>query len=248
MGYETKEKEEAPGKAAPLFKMAGIDEKKARNFFYYYKFYILAIILLIGFVIYSVNSCTNRVVPDFNAAFIGRIGYTEATKTLKDSIKAGIPIIKEPGIDGAYIDKTIQGEQLYAMEMKLVVLTAAADIDVFILDKGYYERFAKQGLFISLDEIAPGLGVDISKNQELVLAIEDFEDLTDTEGNEASESSSAEVTQESTSETPHLYGIDVTNSTVLKESGVIADNMIVAVPLATKHQDKAEAFLKFLLN
>jgi hypothetical protein len=44
MGYETKENEEQPGKVSPLFKMVGVNEKKAKNFFYYYKFYILAII------------------------------------------------------------------------------------------------------------------------------------------------------------------------------------------------------------
>jgi hypothetical protein len=39
MGYEVAVKEEPPSKVAPLLKKAGIDEKKARNFFYYYKFY-----------------------------------------------------------------------------------------------------------------------------------------------------------------------------------------------------------------
>jgi hypothetical protein len=64
----------------------------------------------------------NRVTPDFNAAFIGRIGFYSATDALSDSVKASIPIIEEPGFDGAYFDDNVVGDQLYAMEMKLQVL------------------------------------------------------------------------------------------------------------------------------
>lgn len=248
MGYEIREKEESPGKAAPLFKMVGINEKKAKNFFYYYKFHILAAILLIVAAVYIVRGYVNRVVPDFNAAFVGRIGYYEATEALADSVRESIPIIGEPGFDGAYIDETINGDQLYAMEMKLTVLFGAADIDVFILDRQYYERFARQGLFKELDDIAPRLGVDVMENQELILAVEnDLDDMDGTEGT-GTDGASAEGTESDTAGEPHLYGIDVSNSTVLKEAGVIADDMIAAIYLGTEQQEKAEAFLRFLLN
>ena len=242
MGYEIKETEQQPGKSAPLFKMVGVDEKKAKNFLYYYKFYILGIIILIALVIYFVQGCVNRVNPDFNAAFIGRIGYYDATKALSESVKENIPIITEPGFDGAYIDDTVTGDQLYAMEMKLTVLFGAADIDVFILDGKYYERFAKQGLFMNLDEIGPKLGADVSKNQDLIVAIEEIEDPFDTEEG-SDEGTLADIPEE-----PHLYGIDVSNSTVLKEAGIIADDMVAAIFLGTEKQEKAEAFLKFLLK
>ena len=250
MGYEIKETEELPGKSAPLFKMVGVNEKKAKNFLYYYKYHILGVIFLIASIIYIVQGCVNRVTPDFNAAFIGRIGYYDATKALSDSVKANIPIITEPGFDGAYFDDNTAGDQLYAMEMKLTVLFGAADIDVFILDRKYYERFAKQGLFMNLDEIGPQLGADVSKNQELIVAIEEIRDPDDMDGSEGidTEGGSAEGTLADTPEEPHLYGIDVTNSTVLKEAGIIADDMVAAIFLGTEKQEKAEAFLKFLLK
>ncbi len=250
MGYETKENEEQPGKVSPLFKMVGVNEKKAKNFFYYYKFYILAIILLIVSIIYFVQGCMNRVTPDFNAAFIGRIGFYSATDALSDSVKASIPIIEEPGFDGAYFDDNVVGDQLYAMEMKLQVLFGAADIDVFILDRTYYERFAKQGMFQNLDEIAPRLGADVDKNKELIVAIEKVKDPDDMYGSEGMEADGGPAggTEADTAEEPHLYGIDVSDSTVLKEAGVIADDMIAAIFLGTEQQEKAEAFLKFLLN
>ncbi|NLK86187.1 MAG: hypothetical protein GX279_01670 [Clostridiaceae bacterium] len=238
MGYETKEEEELPGKTLPLL---GVNEKKAKNFLHYYKFHILVFVLLIVSIIYSVQGCVNRVKPDFNAAFIGRIGYYEATEALSDSVKESIPIIEEPGFDGAYIDKTISGDQLYAMEMKLTVLFGAADIDVFILDREYYDRFAKQGLFKNLDDIAPRLGADVIENQDLVVAIENHDEPVDVDG-------PAEGTRTDTAEEPHLYGIDVSNSTTLKEAGVVADDMVAAIFLGTKQQEKAEAFLRFLLK
>jgi hypothetical protein len=247
MGYDFKPKEETPGKASPLFKMVGVDEKKAKNFFYYYKFYILAAILVIAIIVFSVRGCVNRVDPDFNAAFIGRIGFYDATEALSDSVKENIPIIKEPAFDGAYIDETINGDQLYAMEMKVAVLFGAADIDVFILDRAYYDRFAKQGVFQSLDDIAPKLGVDITENQDLIVAVErDPDDVDGTEGDETDGGSAAGGTD--AAEEPHLYGIDVTDSTVLKEAGVIADDMVAAIFLGTDQQEKAEAFLRFLLQ
>lgn len=239
-GRDLKEEEETPGKASPLFKAVGVDEKKAKNFFYYYKFYILGIILVIAMVVGFVRSCANRVIPDFNVAFVGRIGFYEAVDDLADSIREELPMVGEPGIDGAYIDETIVGDQLYAMEMKLTVLFGAADTDVFILDRKYYERFAKQGVFRNLDEIAPRLGVDISENQDLIYAVEKDPYLDDTDGSAAG---AADADEE-----PHLYGIDVSNSTVLKEAGVIADDMVAAIFLGSDQQDKAEAFLRFLLK
>ncbi len=246
-GQDKKEEEEAPGKSSPLLKAVGVDEKKAKNFLYYYKYYILAGILLIIAIIYTVSSCSKRVVPDFNVAFVGRIGYYEAVDDLADSVRENLPMLGEPGFDGAYFDETIVGDQLYAMEMKLSVLFGAADMDVFILDRKYYDRFAKMGVFKNLDEIAPQLGVDISKNADLIVAIENvLDDMDGQDGistDEGTGGGTADVPQE-----PHLYGIDVSDSTVLKEAGVIADDMVAAIFLGSDQQDKAEVFLRFLLE
>ncbi len=251
MGYEIEEKKKPPSKTALMFKKVGVDEEKTKNFFYYYKFYILGIILVIAATIYFINGCVNRVVPDFNTAFIGRIGYYESIESLHDSVRDNIQEIDEPGFDGAYFDESINGEQLYAMEMKVSVLFGAADIDVFIVDSEYYQRFAKQGLFMNLDEIAPRLGVDVSNSQDLILSVQeqsdDLDEISRGEGMET-EIGDSDDTSEGSFEDPHLYGIDVTNSTALKESGVIADKMIAAIFLGTKQQEKAEAFLEFLLK
>jgi len=251
MGYEVKIEEEPPGKAAPILNKLGVDEKKAKNFFYYYKYHILGAIALIIAVIYTVTSCVNRVEYDFNIAFIGDIFYYSATDSLGESIKAEVPSIQEPGFDGAYLG--IAGDQQYAMASKAAVLIAAADMDVFILDRDTYTMYAKQGAFLSLDEIAPRLGVDISEHQDLVLAVEEDDDMGDIDvvGEDKTEiTDDADTSGDSNNPAAekHLYGIDVSNSKALREAGVIAEDMVAAIFVNCDQQEKAEAFLEFLLK
>ena len=62
-----------------------------------------------------------------------------------------------------------------------MTLLYAGDIDVFIVNRTIYERYAKVGAFMSLDEIAPELGIDVSGHQDLILAVEDIDDLMSSE-------------------------------------------------------------------
>lgn len=245
MGYEVPEKKEAPGKAAPLLKKAGIDEKKAKNFFYYYKYHMLAIIAVIIFTVFTVRGCVRNVKPDFNLAFIGRFIYSDAVEGIKDSIKANVPVIAEPGIDGAYLADDSMGEQQYAMEMKATVLFAAGDLDVIILDKVTFARYAKQGALMSLDEIAPGLGVDLNANQEFIIGIEEDDDSVEIEGlpEEEAAGNTAQVPSK-----VHLFGIDVSNSAALKQAGVVGNEMVVAIFVGSERVEKAEKLLQFLLK
>lgn len=242
MGYEVAMKEQPPSKAAPILKKAGIDEKKARNFFYYYKHHIIvAIILLVGLV-FTIRGCVTRVDPDFNIAFIGEISYSDTTK-LKDTIKTELPEILEPGFDGAFLSDKAAGDQQYAMLSKAVVLFAAGDVDIFILDKASYNTYAKQGAFISLDEIAPKLGVDMEKNKDYIVKLEDTtEELYGDSDKDTKEDTAAAPAEE------HLYGLDISQSKVLKESGVIAGEMIAAIGCRSEQQEKAVKVLQLLME
>ncbi len=234
MGYEVPVKEEPSSKAAPLFKRAGIDEKKARNFFYYYKYHMLAVIVAVISIVLIIRGCVNRVDSDFTIAFIGEISYSETDK-LRIAIKEKIPEITEPGFDGAFISENDRSEQQYAMVMKATVLFAAGEVDVFILDKASFEKYAKLGAFMSLDEIAPKLGVDMEKSKEYIVKVEDSNDI-----------SSEETANEPAEE--HLYGIDITKSMALKDSGIFGIEMIAALHVSGKQQDKAVKLLQFLLR
>lgn len=242
MGYEVPFKEEPPSKAAPLLRKAGIDEKKAQNFFYYYKYHILVIIVTIVSIVFIVRGCVNRVDPDFTTAFIGEISYSDTDK-LKELIKANIPEIKEPGFDGAFVSKDDQSDQQYAMVMKATVLFAAGDVDVFILDKSNFERYAKQGAFMSLDEIVPELGIDLEKNKEYIVKVDNSEDES---GETSGDTSGDNAVNEPA--VAHLYGIDISGSTAFNEAGVIGNEMIAAFSIRGKQQDKAMKLLQFLMK
>ncbi len=300
MGYEVAVKEEPPSKVAPLLKKAGIDEKKARNFFYYYKFYILGALVLAVALFFGVRSFVNRVDPDFNIAFLGTFSYTDAVDKLSEGIKQNIPEIKEPGIDGALLTTAdlpdnqqpsgnqpsgtqqqgtgaqppdtgtqpsgtqqpagglgqTDSQQQYAMEMKAMVLIAAGGVDVFIVDRDRYELYAKQGVFMNLDDIAPKLGADVEKNKDLITGIEEAKDPLDTSaakdnqpaGSGAGKAEDKAADNSTADVQPHLYGIDVSNSTVLKEAGVLGENKIAAIFAGTKRLDKAEKFIQYLIK
>ena len=265
MGYEVKVREEAPSKLATFLKKFGLDEKKTDNFLHYYKYHILVGILVLITVVISISSFVNRPNYDFNVAFLGRIYYYDSVDALQSRIKDNIPIIKEPGIDGSFLSNDSTGEQQYAMEMKAMTLLYAGDIDIFILDRPTYERYAKMGAFMSLDEIAPRLGVDVSEHQDLILAVEKVDELTgsDDEGSPAqgkqndgnpaadapgSAGADNAGTGGSQSGEKHLYGIYVTGSSELREAGVIAEDLIAAIFARCQQQDKAEEFLRFLLK
>jgi hypothetical protein len=266
MGYEVKVEEEAPGMLASFLKKFNLDEKKTDNFLHYYKYHILAGILTIIFIAIIISSFVNRPDYDFSIAFLGRIFYLDSVDALQNRIKEDIPIIKEPGIDGSYLADDGTGEQQYAMEMKAMTLLYAGEVDVFILDRPTYERYAKAGAFMSLDEIAPRLGVDVSAHQDLVLAVEKDEELpgsgeedSPAQGELAGESPAADTPGSEGTDTAgtggsgpsgekHLYGIYVTDSGVLRETGVFAEDMIAAIFAGCQQQDKAETFLKLLLK
>jgi hypothetical protein len=239
MGYEVKVKEEPPSKASPLLRKAGIDEKKARNFFYYYKFHMLGAIAAIIVIAFIVRGCVTRQNPDFTTAFIGEISYSDATDKLGKLIKTNVPEIKVPGFDGAFISKNDKSDQQYAMVMQATVLFAAADVDLFICDKDNFTRYAKNGAFFSLDEVAPKLGIDMEKNKENIVKLDYSDDET---GGKTGQKTVKKPSEQ------HLYVVDISQSKALKQSGVIGKDFIAAIRIHGKHIDAAEKLLKYLMK
>ena len=224
MGYEEKQIEKNIKNPNLFMKKIGIDEKKAENFFFYYKYHMIFGIIILVFFIFTLKGCIERVNPDFTTAFIGQILYNSTdNEDLKQQIKAAVPEIKEPGFDGAFFSGDFKNEQDYAMQMKTVTLFAAGGIDLFILDKESFSKYGQQGAFVSFDDIADKLGVDKTKNIDCFLKTDD-------------------------DKIKHLYGIDISNSKLLKDNKILGNKMIAAIPVNSKQQDKALKVLKLLLK
>jgi hypothetical protein len=229
MGYEHETSEEDIYiKPNPIFKLLRVDDKKARNFLHYHKSHIIIGIIALVVLVSSVRSCVMRPPVDLNLAFIGRFFYND-TEEFQNNIKEEIQEIRGMSVDAAIIYGGMDGEQEYAMQMKLMVLLAAGDVDVYLLDMENYKRFAKQGAFKPLDEIARELGVNIQQDSELIQSI-----IIDEETGEKDDE--------------HLYGIDVSESKLFEESEITGDEYIAAIGIRAKNINYAVELLDVLLK
>ena len=225
MGYEEKEPEQAVmRKPNPLLKKLGIDEKKAENFWHYYKFHVLGGILLIIILASTLKSCITRVEPDLNVAFVGEFlfGGTEGFEKL---VEDKLGNVRKVGVDSAVFFPGMDGQMEVAMHTKTMVLFAAADVDLFVLDRANFEKFGKQGAFMKLDELSGSLdiGSESARNKTCALKAEN-------------------------DDKEYVYGIDVTDSPIFSESGIEGKEKIAAISIRAKRGDKALELLGLLLE
>lgn len=207
-----------------LIRKAGMDDKKVSNFFHYHKYHILIGLIVLIVVATSLKSCITRVDPDVNLVFLGDF-YIQDTSAINSKIKSSLPGIKEVGIDIITISKNPADPQFdYTMRTKAMAVLAAGDTDLLILDKDQFKLYGEQGTFESLDGLIDELGIDREKNKEFLLK-------------------NSETNEE------HLYGVDISQSSLLKEINIIgAEDRIAAIRFRAKHRDKALALLKELLK
>jgi len=223
MGYDTGEKPEGDGKNAnPIFKRLNLDEKKVNNFFYYYKVHMIVGIILVLVLAFTLKGCISKVNADLSMDFIGNFNYNE-TDPLALKIKNDIPGLKAAEVEIIPLTGKLDSQQEYAFQMKAVAVLSVGDADVYIMDKTNFEKYGKQGVFSSLDNLATELNINGDTNKDCLL----------TSINDKSE---------------HLYGIDVSKSSILKESGVISNEAIAGIRLNAKHQENAVKLIKLLLK
>ena len=207
-----------------ILKKIGVDEKKFKNFLHYYKFHIIGavviIVILVSMIRGGVNNAINTAAIDLNLAFIGKIACSD-TDTLKQKITAALPELEVVSTDSVVIYEGMDAQLEYASNTKAAILFAVADVDVLIIDREVFKRYSGQGTFVSLDGIAANLDIDREKNKDYILKNE--------EGKET-----------------HFYGIDVTSNPIFKESGIIGENMIVAIKASCKHYDNAIKLVELL--
>jgi hypothetical protein len=219
---QREEEKRNPRKPNPIFKLIGVDEKKARNYIHYHKFHYILGFIGILVLAYFIKTVIFHVNPDVSMAFIGQIYYDE-TSALEEKIKANDPDIKEVGIDGVMLTGDSKNMQESAMLQKAMVLFAAGDIDIFVLDKENFNKYSQQGAFSNLDDLVSKLELDESRYKDYILK-------------------TAEDKEE------HVYGIDINNSKILKETKIVGKNMMVALRVNAKHYDKAVKILELLVN
>ncbi len=232
MGYEVEEpvvekKETYTDKA---FEKVGIDRKKADNFFHYYKVHIIVGIIAIIIIAASVYSIVTKVDPDITIGLLGEVNY-DVQEKFKQKIVDNIPELKVVGADSAVLSSSLDDAQSYSYWQKALVLIAASDIDVYLVNKFAFENYAINGAFLALDDIARDNGIDVSKSDYLRLrAVEEW-DTPKTSTDEP-----RQVKKYADAE-PKLYGIDVTNSEFFKDVNIVGPEKILVIRVEPKNFD-----------
>jgi hypothetical protein len=207
-------------KQNPVFKKMGVDEYKARNFMHYHKYHIIFGIIGLLAIVYTIYSFATKVNPDFNVTAIGNF-YSQDTAPMKQTIKEKMPEVKEPSIEVITIGGDTKGQQEYAMQMKAMAVMAAGDIDVFILDKENFDKYAAGGAFADLGKGLDGLQV----NKDKVCKAKN-----------------------SDSNEEHIYGFEVGSSSLLQNIKGAKEQKIVAISASTKNYDKALKLAELLVK
>jgi predicted GNAT family acetyltransferase len=237
MGYEVDEpkvetKETYVDKA---FEKAGIDRKKAGNFFYYYKFHILAIIIAIALVAGIVYSFVTKVNPDITIGLMGNVN-SQATEVFETKIKKDMPELKDVAFDSAMLSDNPNDPNGFVNVQKALILISAADIDLFVVNRYVYEKYAPEGPFMALEVVAGELGIDTKSSEYLKLRVVE-------EWNKPKDMESERTVKEYRDTEPKLYGIDVTNSEFFKDVNVVGPEKILVV---RAEPDKRDLVLKLL--
>jgi len=222
------------------FVKAGVDRKRADNFFHYYKYHMLISIVAIIVVIFTVRSFVIRVEPDISIGFMGEVNQ-QAFDTFGTKIKANVPEIKEIAFDSAMLTDNYNDPQAYAYMSKAMILLSASDTDLFIVSKYVFNRYANTGPFMKLDDIAKELNIDITASEYLKLRVVD--EWEDTANIEEERKIKTYIDAQ-----PQLYGIDVTNSEFFKDINVVGPEKILVVKVEPKNRDLILKLIKLFIK
>ncbi|MNN44960.1 hypothetical protein D3C81_1592710 [compost metagenome] len=111
-----------------------------------------------------------------------------------------------------------------AYQQKAMAVIATSSPDIYITDAPTFDWLSNGGAFLSLDDVASGELKDLLADDNLVKDVSD-EDNTE-----------------------HVYGIKITDSTLVKELPLGMTDMIISLRSDTKNKDKAIQMMKEYLE
>ena len=209
-----------------LFKLLKIDEEKVSNFIYYYKWKVIIGIVAFAAVLSIILSIVNRVEPDLKVVLAGEIVMQDTTP-LRDSIIAEIE-----GVEAVQLQVITLSDKLDPQMQSISVQKFSLELmngknDIFIMDKKTYREYASFGAFIPLDDKLKEFGITNYNRTDLEIAIE---------------------TEDGETHPVLLYGVDVSNSPLLRDFDILGDTLIAALRLDSDNPENAEIYLRKLIE
>lgn len=187
---------------------------------------IIALVLILLFLSSLLYGCSNNykeIEKKVRIILVGNLLLPNADTSLKENLEK---IINDKvNIDQIlYTGKNARTQQEIAYQQKLLIIMAAGEGDLFILDKELFKAYAYKGAFLPLDQLLEKYK-DISKyaNDEYFIKPEDAKKKA-------------------------LYGLSAESIKVLSDAGFDTKNKVIAIYVRTNKKDRALEALKSLLD
>ncbi len=224
MGYGSADQDEEQTGREPniLLKKMNVDEKKLKNFWHYHKIHILVGIVLIASIIYCIKVVTGYVEPDLNIALVGRFPF-QGVESVETQMQDKLKDVKKVDISTIINWDKSNPSVISAMETKLAALVINKSVDIYLLDEEKLEYLVGKGLLESMDDVYRDIGNVNSDKKELKMkSIKD--------------------------QTEHIYGIDVSDSSVVKSLITKDEKVIMALSRESKNVENRNKLIRLLLN
>ncbi len=212
-----RERDEHPGLLARWLKM---DQTKLDNIIHYYKKPVLAIAIVAALVIWMVSSTVFRPKDDFRMLITGDI-YVSDLDVMEAVVKETLPETLHPMVQNIYYGSTTDAQMASAVMQKLMVEIGYGENDILVVDRVVFDQYATQGAFLPLDDRLTEFGTDRTEQKKQEVSLQ------------------PDVIGEGDDERPHIYGIDVTDSTLLKKGSLQGTEMIAVMGIKSQFPDKA---------
>lgn len=220
-------------------KFAGSAEK-VDDFFRLYRAHVIIGLIAVVAIIFGTNAYLDHreeqkrlaALPpiDLSIMMVGNFMTDDqngGVDALEQAMTAQIPGFKRVEIENVYLPP--QGEAGMstadiAYQQKAMAVIASTSPDIYITDTPTFDWLSNGGAFLSLDDVASGELKDLLTDETIVTDVSD-EDNTE-----------------------HVYGIKITDSTLVKELPLGMTDMIVSLRGDTKNKDKAIQMMKEYLE
>ncbi|MCK8487643.1 molecular chaperone DnaJ [Paenibacillus sp. MBLB2552] len=220
-------------------KLAGSAEK-VDDFFRLYRAHVIIGLIAVVAIIFGTNAYLDHreeqkrlaALPpiDLSIMMVGNFMTDDqngGVDALEQAMTAQIPGFKRVEIENVYLPP--QGEAGMstadiAYQQKAMAVIASTSPDIYITDTPTFDWLSNGGAFLSLDDVASGELKDLLTDETIVTDVSD-EDNTE-----------------------HVYGIKITDSTLVKDLPLGMTDMIVSLRGDTKNKDKAVQMMKEYLE
>lgn len=220
-------------------KFAGTAEKMD-DFFRLYRTHVIIGLIAVVAIIFGTNAYLDHreeqkrltALPpvDLSIMMVGNFMTDDqngGVEALEQAITAQIPGFKRVEVENVYLPPQGEaglGAADMAYQQKAMAMIATTSPDIYITDAPTFEWLSNGGAFLSLDDVANGELRSLLTEDTLV------KDVSDEDNAE------------------HVYGIKVTDSTLVKELPLGFTDMIISLRADTKNKDKAIEMMKIYLE